>query len=92
MVCLRNICINDLHKGDSDDDDDDYDNNNNNNNNNNLEITQTIPMQHIGKARLQGTAENSDIWHYTPTAKSANVELPNKITKHRAPRTHFCYR
>ena len=34
MVCLRNICINTLHKGDDDDDDDDDDNNNNNNNNN----------------------------------------------------------
>jgi hypothetical protein len=31
-VCVRNMCINTLHKGDSDDDDD---NNNNNNNNNN---------------------------------------------------------
>ena len=29
MVCLRNICINTLHKGDNDDDDDDDDNNNN---------------------------------------------------------------
>ena len=36
MVCLRNICINTLHKGDDDDDDDDDDNNNNNNNNNNV--------------------------------------------------------
>ena len=42
MVCLRNICINTLHKGDNDDDndyddddDDDYDDDNNNNNNNN---------------------------------------------------------
>ena len=38
MVCLRNICINTLHKGDdddNDDDDDDDDNDNNNNNNNN---------------------------------------------------------
>ena len=25
MVCLRNICINTLHKGDDDDDDDDDD-------------------------------------------------------------------
>ena len=33
MVCLRNICINTLHKGDDDDDDDDDDDNNNNNNN-----------------------------------------------------------
>ena len=31
MVCLRNICINTLHKGDDDDDDDDDDDNNNNN-------------------------------------------------------------
>jgi len=31
MVCLRNIFINTLHKGDTDDDDDDdYDDNNNN--------------------------------------------------------------
>jgi hypothetical protein len=34
MVCLGNICIHTLHKGDDDDDDDDNDNNNNNNNNN----------------------------------------------------------
>jgi hypothetical protein len=31
MVCLANICINTLHKGDKDDDDDDDNNNNNNN-------------------------------------------------------------
>jgi len=39
MVCLRNISVDNLHKGDTedddDDDDDDDDNNNNNNNNNN---------------------------------------------------------
>ena len=34
MVCLRNICINTLHKGDNDDDDDDDDDDDNNNNNN----------------------------------------------------------
>jgi len=34
IVCLRNISINTLHKGDDDDDDDDNNNNNNNNNNN----------------------------------------------------------
>ena len=28
MVCLRNICIDTLHKGDNDDDDDDDDDNN----------------------------------------------------------------
>ena len=33
IVCLRNISINTLHKGDDDDDDDNNNNNNNNNNN-----------------------------------------------------------
>jgi hypothetical protein len=33
MVCLRNICINTLHKGAKNDNDDDDDDNNNNNNN-----------------------------------------------------------
>jgi hypothetical protein len=39
IVCLRNISVNTLHKGndyDDDDDDDDDDNNNNNNNNNDV--------------------------------------------------------
>jgi hypothetical protein len=31
MVCLRNISVDTLHKGDTEDDDDDDDNNNNNN-------------------------------------------------------------
>jgi len=33
MVCLKNISVDTLHKGDTDDDDDDNNNNNNNNNN-----------------------------------------------------------
>ena len=32
MVCLRNIRVDTLHKGDTDDDDDDEDDDNNNNN------------------------------------------------------------
>jgi hypothetical protein len=36
VVCLRNISVDTLHKGDPDDDDDDDNNNNNNNNNNTL--------------------------------------------------------
>jgi hypothetical protein len=32
MVCLRNIRVDTLHKGDTEDDDDDNNNNNNNNN------------------------------------------------------------
>ena len=35
MVCLRNISVDTLRKGDTEDDDDDDDDNNNNNNNNN---------------------------------------------------------
>jgi hypothetical protein len=31
MVCLRNISVDTLHKGDTEDDDDDNNNNNNNN-------------------------------------------------------------
>ena len=42
MVCLRNICINTLHKGDDDDDDDDDNNNNNNNNNGKLHTSPYI--------------------------------------------------
>jgi len=34
MVCLRNVSVDTLHKGDTEDDDDDDNNNNNNNNNN----------------------------------------------------------
>jgi len=35
MVCLVNMCMDTLHKGDNDDDDDDDDDDDNNNNNNN---------------------------------------------------------
>ena len=35
IVCLRNMSISTLHKGDYDDDDDDDDDDDNNNNNNN---------------------------------------------------------
>ena len=53
MVCLRNICINTLHKGDNDDDDDDDDDNNNNNNNDNdLHPNTYIQMQ---KSVILGT-------------------------------------
>ena len=39
IVCLRNVSVNTLHKGDDDDDDDD---NNNNNNNNNKRKSQSV--------------------------------------------------
>ena len=35
MVCLGNMCMDTLHKGENDDDDDDDDDDDNNNNNNN---------------------------------------------------------
>jgi hypothetical protein len=38
MVCLRNISVDTLHKGDTEDDNDNVNNNNNNNNNNNKAI------------------------------------------------------
>ena len=55
MVCLRNICINTLHKGDNDDDDDDDDDNNNNNNNNN-----NVPQTSVSRKVVNGlqVAEN----------------------------------
>ena len=46
MVCLRNICINTLHKGDNDDDDDDNNNNSNHNN-------QVIPTRNYKKYILK---------------------------------------
>ena len=39
MVCLRNVSVDTLHKGDTEDDDDDDNNNNNNNNIHNTEST-----------------------------------------------------
>ena len=59
MVCLRNICINTLHKGDDDDDDDDDDNdNNNNNNNNNVTFHIVLFPQQVGHANRQYAEAN----------------------------------
>jgi len=51
MVCLRNVSVDTMHKGDTDDDDDDDDDDNNNNDNNNnicmllyLFLSQTINL------------------------------------------------
>jgi hypothetical protein len=41
----------------------------------NLKIIQKIPEKRTGKARNQGTTENSHIGHYTRTWKSANVKV-----------------
>ena len=45
MVCLRNICINTLHKGDDDDDD-------NNNNNNRATIFLHLPLTLLTKINM----------------------------------------
>ena len=55
MVCLRNICINTLHKGDDDDDDDDDDDNNNNNNNNRHSSGGVVTKPQTGKPNLVTT-------------------------------------
>jgi hypothetical protein len=44
LLCLRNISLDTLHKGDTDDDDDDDDDNNNNNNNNNNNKAAVVVM------------------------------------------------
>jgi hypothetical protein len=47
MVCLRNISVDTLHKGDTDDDNDDDDNNNNNNKVKELQKTAILGTAHI---------------------------------------------
>ena len=48
IVCLRNVSISTLHKGDyDDDDDDDDDNNNNNNNHHEIHNTTALGAAHI---------------------------------------------
>ena len=51
MVCLGNMCMDTVHKGDNDDDDDDDDNNNN-----------TIPLSKHSNA-LMFKPEN-DLWSH----------------------------
>jgi hypothetical protein len=46
---------------------------------NHFKIFQKILEQHTGKARYQGTAENSYIGHSTYTAGSANVEAQKSL-------------
>jgi hypothetical protein len=45
MVCLRNINVDTLHKGETDDDDDNDDDNNNNNNLSKTEAEKTTKCQ-----------------------------------------------
>jgi len=51
MVCLRNISVDTLHKGDTEDDDDD-DNDNYDNDNNNIKITIIINVIVLVKIKI----------------------------------------
>jgi TATA-binding protein-associated factor Taf7 len=76
MVCLRNICINTLQKGDNDEDDDnddddnDDDDNNNNNNNNNNNILATYR-----EALNQGATKYSHAGHCMHNSENTNVKV-----------------
>ena len=50
---------------------------NNGGNWNHLKIIQKISEQNTGKARNQGTAENSNIGRCTHTSESTNVKVQN---------------
>ena len=65
MVCLGNICINTLHKGNFNDDDDDDDNNNNNNNNNNKSLyhKKFLPSKMLTSASLIHSGRGNILKH-----------------------------
>jgi len=46
-------------------------------NRNHFKVTQTIPEQHTGKSRNQGTIKTSHIGHCTHTSESTNVKVQN---------------
>ena len=75
IVCLRNVSISTLHKGDYDgDDDDDDDNNNNNNNNNNSNnrsITEVIQNLADLKEELKRKRQKTTV--YIPLAYHKSV-------------------
>ena len=68
MVCLRNICVNTVHKGDDDDDDDDDNKNNNNNNINEA-------MQHITGARRPLAQGDTLIFTIQQPTLSLNISV-----------------
>ena len=51
------------------------DTSNNRGNCNHFKIIHKIPEQHTGKARNQGSTENSHIGHSTDTVASTNVKV-----------------
>jgi len=75
MVCLRNISIITLHKGDDDDDDDDVDDNNNNNNNNNNEIIGTDVLEKVNSC---GVSVNRNVGR-TINLRDSNLSALNVV-------------
>jgi len=69
MVCLRNISVDTLHKGDTEDDDDDDNDNNNNNNNNNNSGRHICPNQCMKREMSQCCG----IKQYTQTEKLQRI-------------------
>ena len=73
IVCLRNISINILYKGDiNDDDDEDNDNNNNNNNNNNNILSNWVSSVNLVIVRNRGI---SDLFFF----RTRELPAPTKI-------------
>jgi hypothetical protein len=73
MVCLRNISVDTLHKGDTEGDDDD----DNNNNNNNISIILVVVRPNEGEGSNVRYHITSNFTAYTSTAwlvKSTRIE------------------
>jgi hypothetical protein len=83
IVCLRNIRINTLHKGDSDDDDDDDNNNNNNDDNNNNKVNPNMfDLDYRMSTILQGKSETSLISRPCYCAHGSEKTRMNSITSY----------
>ena len=65
MICLRNMCVDTLHKGENDDNDDDDDDNNNNNN--------TMLVIYLRNAQVFPV-------HCTPSEISVNMSFVDTMT------------
>jgi len=57
LVCLGNMCVDTLHKGEDDDDDDDEDDDDdddNNNNNNNIQLKKNKKIEELRRKPMNG--------------------------------------
>ena len=82
MVCLRNISINTLHKGDDDgDDDDDDDDDNNNNNNIVLPLTEGVWffMVPLTEGWLQDDRNKPAVWMFFPAEYEDNEKCLHEL-------------